>query len=44
MHDQCNELVAICMTVYTHKFAGLNACFDCGCTTSYDIILLNVSG
>ena len=44
MHGQQNELVAIGMTVSTHNFAKLDACFDCGCATSDDNPLLNFSG
>ena len=44
MHGQQNELVAIGMTVSTHNFARLDACFDCGCATSDDNPLLNFSG
>ena len=33
MHDQCNELVAIGMTVSNQNFASIDAYFNCGCDT-----------
>ena len=41
---QFYELFDIVMEVSVYKFASVGAYFACGCATSYDTSIFNVSG